>query len=447
MDFIAHVHCLLLNDCTRSEKDEACSFVQRGRYVNRLADILAASRLERRTEEQIWKLGWDKPFFAYNRASNVGPLIEQARAAGVFADRTAVASDQFMRGQERGPLVRNAIQSGHLKGTCAVTHRLARVQSYALAVPQITEAVNRFHNDWLSGDVRADELQERAVAIAEDIAVGGGPIRKVAGFGFTTACHLLADLGLPLFKPDIWVCRMVSSLPGVRAEIRRAWRLADDASLPFDFLESKLAGTRAPDAYRRIVQPVMNALVREVQAHNVAAADFDLTPAFLRHRFVDWTLVHFAISAEAEVSGLERRPIDVLRAGDPPSVPAPVTALARWLEAGQASHEAVMSLKNAEAKVRRAESREERERAHQRLLHLRAVEAQARRDELAARSHAAWTAYEAACAAVGWRVDPRYPEGFARREPAGAWTYKRAARERAAQLQTAEPASAKSALA
>jgi hypothetical protein len=328
-----------------------------------------------------------------------------------------------------------ADQPAALRACDQRAHLLRIVQSYARAVPRITEAVNRFHRDWLNAAPGVDELQERAVAIAEDIGAGGGPIGKVDGFGFTTACHLLADLGLPLFKPDIWVCRIVSSLPGVRAEIRRAWRLAPDAPVPFDFLESKLAGARAPDAYRRIVQPVMNALVQEVQAHGVAAAEFDLAPAFLRTRFVDWTVVHFAISAEAEVYGLERRPVDVLRAADEPPVPVHLKALANWLDAGQASHEAVVALKNAEAKVRRAKSPEERERALQRLGQLRRREAQDRRDELAAPAQAAWTAHETAGAAARWMVDAHYPEGFARREPPGAWAYKRAALARRAQRQ------------
>lgn len=438
MTVIAHIHHLLLDHCTLCEHDEARSRVQRQRYLDRVARILTTSRLAQRTREQVWNLGWDKPFFAYNTAGTVGPAVERARAADVFADPEVITSPQFMIGKMPGPLVEAAITRGLLTGACAVPFRLARVQAYARAVPRIWQAVNRFHEDWQAAVLSADELQERAVAIAEDIGVGGGPIGKVEGFGFTTACHLLADLGLPVFKPDIWVCRIVSSLPGVRAEIRRAWQLAEDAPVSFDFLESKLVGVRAPDAYRRIVQPVMNALVQDAQAHGVAAAEFDLVPAFLRTRFVDWTLVHFAISAETEVYGLERRPVDVLRLAGEPPVPGYLKALAHWLDAGQTSHEAVVALKNAEAKVRRAKSPEQRERAQQRLALLRMPEAQARRNELAAQAQAAWKAHEAAVAAAGWTVAPRYPEGFARRKPAGAWAYKRAALARLEQRKAGE---------
>ncbi|MBB4226090.1 hypothetical protein [Variovorax guangxiensis] len=427
MTIIAHIHHLLLNYCTLCEHNEARSQVQRQRYLDRVTRILTSSRLVQRTEEQIWNLGWDKPFFAYNAAGTAGPAVERARAAGVFACLDAVASPQFMIGEVPGPLVEDAVARGHLAGACAVPFRLARVHAYARAVPRIAHQVNRFYDDWQAAVLGADELQERAVAIAEDIGVGGGPIGKVDGFGFTTACHLLADLGLPVFKPDIWVCRIVSALPGVRTEIRRAWRLAEDAPVSFDFLESKLVGGCAPDAYRRIVQPVMNALVRDAQVHGVAAAEFDLVPAFLRPRFVDWTLVHFAISAETEVYGLERRPVDMLRSAGELSVPGYLKALALWLDAGQASHEAVVALKNAEARVRRAKSPEQRERAQRRLALLRLPAAQTRRDELAAQAQAAWMAHEAASTAAGQTVAPLYPEGFARREPAGAWAYKRAA--------------------
>ena len=205
------------------------------------------------TEEQIWNLGWDKPFFANSAARTVGPYVERARAAGVFSNPKAVNSPNFIIGKVPGALVEDAIARGHLKGACAVPYRLQRVQAYARAVPRITQEVNRLHADWRTGATSADELQERAVAIAEGIGMGGGPIGKVDGFGFTTACHLLADLGLPVFKPDIWVCRIVSSLPGVQEEVRRIWRIAEDAPMPFDFLETKLVGIRAPDAYRRIV--------------------------------------------------------------------------------------------------------------------------------------------------------------------------------------------------
>lgn len=439
MTVIAHIHHLLLDHCTRCENDEARSLLQRQRYLDQVSRILTTSQLAQRTEEQIWNLGWDKPFFANIAAGTVGPYVERARTAGVFADPEAVTSPNFMIGKMPGPLVEKAIALGHLKGACAVPYRLERVQAYARAVPRITQEVNRFHDDWQTAAINADELQERAVAIAEDIGMGGGPIGKVDGFGFTTACHLLADLGLPVFKPDIWVCRIVSSLPGVKAEIRRAWRLAEDAPVPFDFLETKLVGIRASDAYRRIVQPVMNALVQDALEHGVAATEFDLMPAFLRNRFVDFTLVHFAISAETDVFGLERRPVDVLRATSELPVPAHLKALARWLDAGQISHETVMALKNAEAKVRRAKSPEQRKRAQQRLARLSTPTAQAQRDELVTQAQAKWIAHEATAAAEGWTLDARYPEGFARSEPSGAWAYKRAALARRAQRQAEKP--------
>lgn len=437
MSIIAHIHHMLLDHCTRCENDEPRSRMQRQRYLDAVSRILDASKLAQRDEKQIWNLGWDKPFFANIAAGTVGRYVELARVAGVFADHEAVASQNFMHEGTLGPHVTDAIARGDLQGACQATYRLERVQAYARAVPQITQVVNRFHDDWRTAAIDADELQERAVAIAEDIGMGRGPIGKVKGFGFTTACHLLADLGLPVFKPDIWVCRIVSSLPGVQAEIRRAWRLGETAPVPFDFLETQLVGNRASDAYRRIVQPVMNALVQDTEMHDVFPG-FDMTPAFLRTRFVDFTLVHFAISAETDVFGLERRPVDLLRASDLPA-PAHLKALARWLDAGQISHEAVMALKNVEAKVRRAKSPEQRERAQLRLARLSTPTAQAQRDELATLAQAAWMAHEATAAAEGWTVDARYPEGCARREPSGAWAYKRAALARRAQQQAENP--------
>lgn len=428
MTLIPHIHALLIDHCTRAD-DEERSRVQRLRYVAGVQRLLSTSRLALRTPREVWTAGWDKPFFAYNKAALVGPAVDLARRTGVFEDPALVASPAFLRDGHPGQLMQDAIARGHLTGACAVPFRLQRVQAYARAVPRITETVNRFHDDWQAGTLTADDLQARAVAIAEDIGVGGGPIGKVTGFGFTTACHLLADLGLPVFKPDIWVCRIVSSLPGVQAEIRRAWRIGN-GPIPFDFLESRLVGPRAPDAYRRIVQPVMNALVAETTG--MAADEFDLTPAFTRARFVDWTLVHFAISAEVEVFGLERRPVDLLCGSGNPASPTHLAALARWVQRGQAAHEAATALASAEDKLRKADKPARRERAEQRLARLRTHQAQADRDALGAQAVAAWTACEEAAIAARWQLAARYPDGFARSEGASRWKYIHAARARSA---------------
>ena len=201
--------------------------MQRQRYLDRVRLVLSTSRLAPRTQHDVWAIGWDKPFFANNSAARVNKAVDLVRQVGLFDDPVAVASPKFFENE-----VHAGIEQGYLVGACKVRYRLERVQAYAQAVPRITEAVNHFHDDWQAGNLEAAELQARAVSIAEDIGVGGGPIGKVHGFGFTTACHLLADLGLPVFKPDMWVCRIVSSLPGVQAELRRAWRLGD-GPVPF----------------------------------------------------------------------------------------------------------------------------------------------------------------------------------------------------------------------
>lgn len=410
MNFIQTVHSLLIDNCTRRVDDELLSSKQRQSYTSALKRILAASQLRHRTEEEVWQLGWDKPFFANMKASSAEPSVKHAREKGVFNNRSAVASTDFMNGDDIGYIVRDAIACKYLIGPCSVPDRLKRVQAYAKAVPSITAAVNQFYCDWVDKRVDVNNLQERAVSIAEDIGGGGGTIGKVTGFGFTTACHLLADLGLPLFKPDIWVCRIVSSLPGVRAAIQKAWKLHPDEPIPFDFLQSKLVGTGAPKAYRRIVQPVMNALVEEVRL--LRFDEFDLEPAFLRARFVDWTVVHFAVSAATESYGLERRPIDVLRAAN--DQPDELVALAQWLNAAQVSHDAKAALEKAErnlAKARdcHAKRRPDLNRAKRRLEQLCTSVAQAKRDQLAEQAQKAWTSYKCKAKQARWIVTAHYP--------------------------------------
>lgn len=421
MSLIFHIHRLLIDHCTRADNVQRAQS-QRLRYVRALKRLLAASTLAPRTPLQVWSIGWDKPFFAYNSAARVGPSVERARRSGLFADPSVVGSSDFLRDGQPGWMLQEGIESGDLVGACAVNFRLEGVQAFAEAVPRITEKVNRFHHDWQAGSLSSADLQERAVAIAEDIGgvgrpigaedigVGDRPIGKVRGFGFTTACHLLADLGLPLFKPDIWVCRIVSSLPGVQNEMRRAWRLGN-APVPFDFLESKLIGPRAADAYRRIVQPVMNTLVTETKV--LACEEFDLNQAFLRARFVDWTLVHFAISAETDVYGLERRPVDLLCDADGPICPTYVKALARWLRDGQVALEATSSLASAQNRLRKADTPAKRERAERRLASLLTPSAQAQREALEAQALEARTECERTAVAADWQFVVHYPEGFA----------------------------------
>lgn len=425
MTFIHHVHNLLVNQCTRSDDTEK-SVLQKNRYIERVRNILVNTKLKHRTEQEIWELGWDKPFYQYNRAATVGPAVDKARRAGFFNDRSVIASTLFMEDGIPGQLVIDATTQEVLTGACKVIQRLEKVQAYAQAVPRITEAVNRFHSNWESGNFSAEDIQEQAVSIAQDIGVGGGPIGKVTGFGFTTACHLLADLGLPIFKPDIWVCRIATSLPGVQNEIRRTWRRGD-AQIPFDFLESKLQGSRAPDAYRRIIQPVMNALIEESQA--LIVNEFDLNPAFTRARFIDWTVVHFAISAETESFGLQHRPIDILCDGTG-DAPEHIRAIAKWLVTAQASLEAENLLINARKKLDKAETQPQRERAQVRLARLTTNESQVEREKIKTTALNLWSECENTANSVGWQLAARYPDGFAASENSSRWKYINAARRR-----------------
>lgn len=179
MTVIAHIHHLLLDHCTRCERDETISKAQRQQYLDRVALLLADSRLQQRTDQQIWNLGWDKPFFAHNNAGAMGPAVERARSAGVFADPEVISSPQFMIDETPGRLVQDAVARGDLTGACAVTSRLARVQAFARALPRISQAVNHFHDYWQAAMLGANELQERAVAIAEIWVLEAGQSAKL----------------------------------------------------------------------------------------------------------------------------------------------------------------------------------------------------------------------------------------------------------------------------
>ncbi|WMD24001.1 hypothetical protein RAS12_30680 (plasmid) [Achromobacter seleniivolatilans] len=425
MTLIADIHRVLVDHCTLVE-DEKQSRALRQRYISHVQSVLADSQLGRRTPAEVWALGWDKPFFSNVRAAVAEPAVILARQSGLFDNARAIASPEFLEDGELGSLALDGIKRGQLIGVCKAAPRLRRVQSYARAVPQITEAVNLFYEVWGSGSHGAEELQALAVSVAEDISAGGGAIGKVEGFGFTTACHLLADLGLPVFKPDIWVCRVVSALPRVRAEIQRAWKLGT-RPVPFDFLEKKMVGPRAPAAYRRIVQPVLNALVSDVQ--HLEIDGLHLAPAFLRARFVDWTLVHFAISANAEISGLVRRPVDLLCGAGEAAARPHLHALARWLRDGQAAHEAGKKL--ISAKKRRRDAQE----------FPVAYSAPADHVLIERRAQEAWAAWDEASISSAWEFNVRFPDDFVRNDDATKWRYIHAARSaRNATSQSKEPA-------
>ena len=165
---------------------------------------------------------------------------------------------------------------------------------------------------------------------------------------------------------------------------------------------------------------MMNALVAEIQALKIDA--IDLTPAFLRARFVDWTLVHFAISAEVDVDGLKHRPLDLLCSPGGPAAPAHIRAMALWLRDGQIAKEAESALSKARRKLLKADTREKEERAERRLARLRPSDG--RRE----RALATLAAYEDVACSAGWQIAAQYPEGFACKDGSTRWKYIRAAR-------------------
>ncbi len=154
--------------------------------------------------------------------------------------------------------------------------------------------------------------------------------------------------------------------------------------------------------------------------------------AFGHLRLVDRTVVHFAISAEPEIFGVDVRPVDLLRQDRTVVVPAHLRAFARLLHAERELAEKVEAL----AKARKKASRPEQSPAARRLALAELERQLASESERAAARAAAQRAREAyrfAVTAEGWHLAPVFPAGFARKESASRWRYiRQAVNDRAA---------------
>lgn len=316
---VHQIHALLADHCTTN----------RERYLDEVRKILndaaLRSRDDRAWQNHVWQRGWDKPFYQNAPAAVVGPSVNHARNTPLFEDFTRVCHPDFMvTAVERGPIVIDAIARGYLQGQLTANRRLWGVQSFAGRVPAIADALKEFHGKWQQSPPNPELLND-ALQIASGVGVKGvNPDLKVFGFGFITACHLLTDLGLPLVKPDIWVCRFVSALPGVPARIRQRWPQAaqlqafDNNTVPLDFLEHRFAApnNQAVNAYRMIMQPVVSALIKELEDDSTVKERLnkdriELPEAFRFARFADWNCVHFGMGAATDI-GLQRNPMQVL---------------------------------------------------------------------------------------------------------------------------------------
>lgn len=118
-----------------------------------------------------------------------------------------------------GARAQELIEKGVLTGMCKVGFRLATVVDVARCLDEVV----RFNDQTVTEPLASNagtfaNVREKARPLDAALV-------SVRGIGRTTALHIMTDLGYPLVKTDIWVCRFSSTFPSVRDAVLKNHRI------------------------------------------------------------------------------------------------------------------------------------------------------------------------------------------------------------------------------
>jgi hypothetical protein len=320
---IAHdIYRVLLDHCTK-EGDGKDTFIR-----------AFSSLLERSTFKQgiiahdLWKRAWDKPFFSNVRASLAARRVDQTRH--VFEQLDFIRSDGWkIVGPAAGPHAaytitgpelqdalagRFASLNGRLEFPCTGT-RLYRNRRLALAMFDIADAHRQAIDAWLSANHATCKALFSTRTVAQDRCLRNvfrqkledvvDAIVAVPGFARTTAYHILADVGHPVYKPDTWVRAFVLALPDVGGP------LAGILGCSLNDLPATLLNPETQYA-RELMFDRLDTLVDDfTEPLTELGALEKLSVGFQRLRAADFLFAHIGIGAE-DGFGLYRTPLDAL---------------------------------------------------------------------------------------------------------------------------------------
>lgn len=321
MSIAYDIYRVLLDHCTK-EGDGKDTFIR-----------AFSSLLERSTFKQglsahdLWKRVWDKPFFSNVMANHAASEVERTRHVfeqlaliqsngwEIVGPATGEDADYQITGRDLQAALDGKFPSlnGPLKHPCT-GFRLYRNRQLALAMPKIARE-HQVINAWLSANHAVGKAFFGARSVAEDRCLRNVfrqkmqplviAIDEVPGFALTTAYHVLADIGYPVYKPDTWVRAFVLALPDVGVPLAGILGCGLN-NLPADLLnpENVYARELMFDRLDTLVDKFTEPLP---ELGGLGA----LSGGFLRLRAADFLFAHIGIGAE-EGFGLYRTPLDAL---------------------------------------------------------------------------------------------------------------------------------------
>lgn len=296
MNIVESLFNLLRDHCTAGDEGKEA-------FLQKVSDVVDGSTLRSRDANELWQALWEKPFYAGIKSSLATSGIETAKAAGVFDDYQALLSPDWdvtvvkQKLVAAGPRIQELIEQGALTGVCQVGFRLERVIDLARKLEGLVQLYNQ-------AVAHIQENPSNSFAWAREQAQPfQDALKQVKGVGDTTALHIMTDLGFPVVKTDIWVCRLAVTFPSIRAAVLQKHGI--DLALADDKQLNSSLGKCEPELFALFDQMVQG---YEGQPAGITC---DLDVMFRRYRFVDLMCAKFGMGQEASY-GLNRSGVQAL---------------------------------------------------------------------------------------------------------------------------------------
>lgn len=283
---------LLLNHCTLPENG-------RDIFRAKINHILVSTTLNASEDiDTVWRKTWDKIFYQNARAANASDHIDRLNElpAHPLAQFNNIPSDaSFLKGLKHYTVKhKRLIELGHAWPSIYDLHAsAARTISESLAHHSAEQIV-----DLARTTIGAPGYRERGAPLSLCSA-----IENLDGFAATTAFHICADLGYPVYKPDRWVVRFAATDPATKAALQS--ELPTGKSIK-DITQAYL------NRHPRLVMIALDHLTSAFTGQPQPADIVDLDIGFRRHRFVDLMVVKFGMMPERQF-GLAVSPLTLLQ--------------------------------------------------------------------------------------------------------------------------------------
>ena len=211
------IRAAVLQEATRPSPDDAQRHAaNKEEFKAKLQEICTKAHLRADlTADDLWRHVWTKIRYAGFKASYVGPEIERL---GPFLSEFRVLTGPVWRfdptGKAHGKAVREFLEkSGRFEGirynkNASKLRKILLAAEVFRALPSGTPALAALFGD--DYDEPGDEVLWRAHS------------RLAKLVGYTTALHVMMDIGFNCVKPDIWLVRLMCRLGWIEDTLRAA---------------------------------------------------------------------------------------------------------------------------------------------------------------------------------------------------------------------------------